>query len=242
MAAACKRQGGDDRRRKGMNLRTGVTLLLLLLLISRTPSMMAQAAMAEVMVTGQVMINDVAVTSGSTFFGGSRLRTGVGSRAIVNLRRGTGLLAVEAGSDLRLNRMGEGVGIELMRGDMLLRLRTPSMVTVLGVTIRSESDNVYRVAADDQGITVNALDKPLTVVAEGRETTLSAGHTYTSWEEAITSAPALSSPQQPSPQPRRQRRAVIIPALIIGALAISLGLTVAHGEKTKVVSPVAPRR
>lgn len=225
-----------------MNLRTGLTRLLLFLLISRAPLLMAQAALGEAMVTGQVMVNDVAVTSGSTVFSGSRVRTLAGSRAIVNLRSGSGLLAVEAGADLRLTRIGSEVAVELTRGDVLLRLRTPSVVTVSDLTVRSAAENVYRVAVDAQGITVNALDKPLTIRVQGRDTTLSSGQTYYSWEEAVRSGPAQSSAQQPSPQPRRQRRAIIIPALIIGTVAIALGLTVAHGERTKVVSPVAPRR
>lgn len=227
-----------------MNLRTGVTRLLLILLISRAPLLMAQAALGEVMVTGQVMINDVAVSSGSTVFSGSRVRTLAGSRAIVNLRWGSGLLAVEAGGDLRLTGIGQEVAVELTKGDIMLRLQAPSVVTVSDLTVHSTGGNVYRVAVDAQGIIVTALDKPLTIRVQERETLVPSGQTYLSWDERVQFGSAQSSPQQPSPQPqpRRQRRAIIIPALIIGTVAIALGLTVAHGERTKVVSPVAPRR
>jgi hypothetical protein len=214
-----------------------MALLLLILMISQPASTLAQAAIGEVVANGQVMVNGVKVTSGSALFDGSRLRTLTGASAVVNLRAGAGLLSMESEGEASVRRTAEEVAVQLVKGAVLVRTPKTSTVRIDDVAVRSTGENSYRVAIGEQGFTVNALSKPLTILAEGRETTLAPGQTYYSWNETVADDQA-----QPQPQQRRRRRAIIIPALILGPVITVLALATARGEKTKVVSPVEPRR
>jgi hypothetical protein len=221
-----------------MRLRRWVTLGLLILMISRPASTWAQAAIGEVVASGQVMVNGVKVTSGSALFDGSRLRTLAGATAVVNLRAGAGLLSMESDAEASVRHTTDEINVQLVKGALLVRTRKASTIQMDDLTVRSAGENAYRVAVGDKGLTVNALSQPLTILAEGRETTLASGQTYYSWDETVASD--QSQPQ--TQQDRRRRRAIIIPALILGPVITVLALATARGEKTKVVSPVEPRR
>jgi len=201
----------------------------------------AQAAIGEVVVNGEVRVNGVKAASGSALFEGSSIRTLAGAKAIINLRAGAGVLSLESDGEVNVSRKADEINVQLSKGALRLRTRTSSTVGLGEVFVRSMGDNVYRVAVEEKGIIVYALAKPLTVLAEGQEVTLNAGQTYLSWEETAGSDQSQTAGDQ-TQQTKRRRRAIIIPALLIGSVITVLALTVARGEKSKVVSPVAPRR
>jgi len=222
-----------------------ISVLLLLLSVARTWNLKAEtttrsamgrsAPIGEVIANGSVFLNGVKVTSGSTVFNGGSLRTAREARAILALRAGAGVVALLPESEARVREADRRWRIELVRGTILVRAREATEVLSGRVLVRSPQGNWYRVATRGEGIRVDALEHPVTVQAEGEERRLAAGQSL-----LLQGGAAQVAPQ--SPQPRRARREVVLPALVIGALVVTLALTVARGERSKVVSPVAPQR
>jgi len=226
-------------------MQRGIAVVLLLLSVVRlsnakvglhdSPTAGRSAAVGEVIATGAVFVNDVKATSGSTVFDGGRLRTAREAMAILALRAGAGVIALLSESEARV-REGSGAWvIELVRGTVWVRAREATAVIVEGVRVRSPQGNWYRVTKGEDGVRVEAMAKPVEVQVAGEVMGLAAGRSL-----LVREGRAQVAPQAPSPQ--RARRRIVIPALVIGALAVTLALTVARGERSKVVSPVAPQR
>jgi len=225
--------------------RKAISILLLLLSAARTWDLKAEtrtrsamgrsAPIGEVIANGSVFLNGVRVTSGSTVFNGGSLRTAREARAILALRAGAGVIALLPESEVRVREAGRRWTIELAQGTVLVRAREATEVLSGRVLVRSPHGNWYRVATSGEGIRVDALENPVRVQAEREEWRLAAGHSL-----LLQGGAAQVAPQ--SPPPRRARRAVVLPALVVGALVVTLALTVARGERSKVVSPVAPQR
>ncbi len=193
----------------------------------------------EVVANGHVFLNGMAATSGSTVFDGSAVRTSRGGSAILALRSGAGVIALLPESEARVREANRIWVIELARGTALIRAREATEVRVGRLHVRSPHGNFYRLAVSDEGIRVEPLERPVTIRVEGREFTLAAERSLllrTDGAQVEGGAPPHT------PQPQRARRRAVIPALVIGALTVTLALTVARGERSKVVSPVAPQR
>jgi len=193
----------------------------------------------EVVTNGHVFLNGMAVTSGSTVFDGSAVRTSRGGSAILALRSGAGVIALLPESEARIREATHVWVIELARGTALIRARAATEVRAGRLHVRSLQGNFYRIAVNEEGIRVETLERPVTIRAEGREFTLAAERSLLLQTDG---AQVESGAPPHTPQPRRTRRRVVIPALVIGALTVTLALTVARGERSKVVSPVAPQR
>lgn len=193
----------------------------------------------EVVANGHVFLNGMALTSGSTVFEGSAVRTARGGTAILALRSGAGVIALLPESEARVREANRIWVIELARGTALIRAREATEVTIGRVHVRSPHGNFYRIAVSDEGVRVETLERPVAIRVEGREFTLAAERSLLLRNDgAHGEGGAL--PQ--TPQSSRARRRVVIPAVVIGALTVTLALTVARGERSKVVSPVAPHR
>jgi len=191
----------------------------------------------EVVAHGHVFVNGVRVTSGSTVFEGGRVRTSAGANAILVLRAGAGVIAVLPESEASVGTADGVWAIELARGTILIRARQATEVLSGRARVRAPQGNLYRVTRSEEGVRVEALERPAAVRVGGQMFPLAAGQSLFLREDGAVVAAAT-----PSPQPPRARRRVVIPALVIGALAVTLALTVARGERSKVVSPVAPQR
>jgi hypothetical protein len=189
----------------------------------------------EVIANGAVFLNGVKATSGSTVFSGASLRTSAEAQAILALRAGAGVIALLPGSEARLWEANRAWTIELARGTILVRAREATDVVSGRVRVRSPSGNWYRVVQESEGVRVEALQKPVMIHLGGETLTLQAGRSLLVREGRAEVVPS-------APQPRRTRRTVLVPALVMGALVVTLALTVARGERSKVVSPVAPQR
>ncbi|MCS6816482.1 MAG: hypothetical protein N0A16_06970 [Blastocatellia bacterium] len=226
-------------------MRKVMIALLLLLSIARPLTLKAEMAsrlardrnipIGEVIANGSVFLNGVRVTSGSTVFNGASLRTAREARAILALRAGAGVIALLPESEARVREVNRTWTIELAQGEILVRAREATEVICEGVRVRSPYGNGYRLTTSGEGIRVDALENPVMIHAAGEELRLSAGQSL-----LLHGGTAQVAPQ--SPQPRRARRNVVLPALVLGALVVTLALTVARGERSKVVSPVAPQR
>ncbi len=203
----------------------------------------------EVIVNGHVFLNGLAAASGSTVTAGGTIRTSRSGSAILVLRDGAGVVALLPESEVRLedssrfadpakkSPAGHPWKIELLRGTITVRARGPLEVRSGSLRVRCSDGSYSRLTAAGEVTRIEALKNPVQVHVEGREFQLLAGQSLL-WSEAETSG-EVTAPR--SQQPQRTRRRVVIPALVLGAVIVAFALTVARGEKSKVVSPVAPQ-
>lgn len=204
----------------------------------------------EVIVNGHVFLNGLAAASGSTVTAGGTIRTSRSGSAILVLREGMGVVALLPESEVRFedsSRFADPAkkspadhpwGIELLHGTITVRARGALAVRSGSVRVRCLGGSYSRLTATGEVTRIEALKNPVQVHVEGREFQLLAGQSLL-WREGEMSMGEATAPR--SQQPQRTRRRVVIPALVLGAVIVAFALTVARGEKSKVVSPVAPQ-
>lgn len=214
-----------------------VGLILNLLNLLLPVQSVAEAALGEMILTGAVTVNQVKVMSGSTIFSGSQIETLKLGTAIINLRDGAGVLAIEPNSRLSLSGTPRHLAAKVSQGWVTVRAQAPITVTTPQVQIGADADSAYQVAVTKESTEVVALRREVRVQAPGISVSVKPGQRYSSRSGSATT----TLPDQHE-QSRNRRRVwgTLIP-LLLGALALPLALAVSDGEQSPPVSPTTPR-
>jgi hypothetical protein len=216
-----------------------VGLIVSLLNLVLPGQIAAQTALGEMITTGNATVNHVKATSGSTIFSGSEIETLNPGAAIINVRDGGGVLAIESNSRVSLSGAPRRLAAKVSQGTVTVRAKAPATVTTPQVRIESAADSAYQVAVTRERTEVVALTRTVRVRSNGASAIVKPGERYNSQSGSTTTA---TTPQDEKEESRRKRRVwgTLMP-LLLGALALPLALAVSDGERSPAVSPTTPR-
>ncbi|RMG47641.1 MAG: hypothetical protein D6723_15935 [Acidobacteria bacterium] len=223
-----------------IKISTSMILTLSLLTMVLPSRILAQRpALGELIITGEVVVNHIRAASGSTVFSGSEIETRPRGAAVVNFRRGRGVLAIESNARLLLGGTTDRLMARVSHGKITWRTTSPATVITPHLSVESPVNSACAVVVSSQGTEVAALTHPVRVLTGEEVVIVNPGERYLSQTGAT--AGGQEQQKQKKPQKRRRRILGIVIPLIAGAVAIPLALQVAEGESSPPVSPTTPR-
>ncbi|MCS6805693.1 MAG: hypothetical protein RMM98_07340 [Acidobacteriota bacterium] len=170
-----------------MNYRGGFSVVLIVSLISTFMPLdvFPQAALGEVIISGNVTVNRIKAASGNTIFSESEIETFPNATAVVNLRRGAGVLSIEPSTRLRLIIEEGHLTARLSRGALTLRSKTPTKLLTPQLSVNADADSAYLVTVTSGGTEVEAITRPVRIALNHRSTVVPAGARYSSAQGTV---------------------------------------------------------
>jgi len=223
-----------------MKVKSGMSVGLIVSLLSLALpwKVAAQSALGEMIITGNATVNHIKATSGSTIFSGSEIETLNPGAAIINLKLGVGVLALESNSRVNLSGAPHRLTAQVSRGTVTVRAKSPATVATPQLRIESEADCAYQVVVTPEGTEVRTMTGNVSVRAKEDTIIVKPGERYSSQSGSTSTAGAQ---QEKQGKTKRRALGIVIP-LILGAIVLPLALAVSEGEKAPSVSPTTPRR
>jgi hypothetical protein len=199
----------------------------------------AQSVLGEIIITGNVTVNRIKATSGTTFFSGSQIETFDPGAAIVHLRQGAGVIALEPNTVVNLSGSLQHLTAEVPKGKVTVRAKSPVVIATPQLRVESDADSTCVVMVSREGTEVEPLTREVRVRVGAASVIVRPGERYSS-QSRTAAATGTQHDQQEKSKTKRRVIGIIVP-LIMGAVALPVALVVASGEKTPPVSPTTPR-
>ncbi|GEM_PF-6127565 len=235
-------RGEETAETVPMSIKASTSLILTLSLLTMVLPLRILAqrpALGELVITGEVIVNHIRATSGSTVFSGSEIETRPRGAAVVTFRQGRGVLAMASNARLQLGGTTDHLMARVSQGKITWRTTSPATLITPHLSVESPVDGACAIIVSSDGTEVAALTHPVRVLTGTEVVVVNPGERYLSQ----TGATAGGQEQQKEEERQKRRRRIlgIVIPLIAGAVAIPLALQVAEGESSPPVSPTTPR-